>query len=270
MKKTFKSIGLAAAALTAMTGAANAGVLYAINNSNDTLVTFDTNSLAQTVVGSLGTNVSFGGAAYDPNSDTMYAIGGRNNNALYTVDRGTGAATLVGNHGISDLFGLAYDSLNDVLYATQFSRGSGLYSLDTSTGAATTINGAMANEIGGLAYNSLTDQLIGIEDGAGDLYDLNRANGAQTLLFNGSFVNDSGLAYDPDMNLYWDIDYSGNLYSYDPTNGYARTTHLTGLGSFDGLTYLYSRGPVDTPAPAPLALLGLGLMGFGLMRKRRT
>ncbi len=60
----------------------------------------------------------------------------------------------------------------------------------------------------------------------------------RTLLFNGHAVNDSGLTYDPDKNLFWDIDFSGNLFSYDPTNAFARTTHLTGLGSHDGLAYL--------------------------------
>ena len=271
MKKLMTSVGFAAAiSMTAFSATANAGVLYAIDNRADTLVTFDTNTLAQNTVGSLGTNVSFGGAAYDSNSNTLYLIGGRGNNALYTVNRNTGAASLVGNHGINDLFGLAYDSQNNVLYGTQFAGGSGLYSLNTSTGAATTINGAMSNQIGGLAYNSLTDQLIGIRDGAGDLFNINRADGSQTLLGNGGNLNDSGLTYDPDLNLYWDIDYNGDLFSYDPTNGFARTTHLTGLGQFDGLTYIYNTSPVDTPEPAPLALLGLGLLGMGLMRKRKA
>jgi len=274
VKKYLLSIGaVTAIILSGAVSTANAGLLYAINNTNNTLVTFDTNTLAQNVVGSLGTNISFGGAAYDPNSDTMYLIDGRGaNNSLFTVNRTTGAASLVGSHGVNDLFGLAYDSMNNVLYGSQFSGGRGLYSLDTGTGAATVINSAMGVGIGGLAYNSLTDQLIGIRDGSGDLYDINRTTGGQSLLFNGASVNDSGLTYDPDLNLYWDIDFNGNLFSYDPNNGFARTTHLSGLGSFDGLTYLTTAINTSTnvPEPAPLALLGFGLLGLGFMRRRKA
>lgn len=223
---------------------ATPGLLYVVRETDDVLRRLNPNDMTFTDVGPLGVTFEFGGLAYNAISDTLYMIDGRGAESLYTVDRNTGAATLVGAHGVTDLFGLAYDSRNEVLYATQFSGGTGFYSLDTATGAATLI-GYMGPEIGGLSYNAKTDQLVGIEDGAGDLYEIDRATGAATLLYDGDFTNDSGLAYDPDRNLYWDIDWNGNLYSYDPDYGYIRLRHLSGLGAHDGAAYV--------PAPSGFA-----------------
>ncbi len=52
----------------------------------------------------------------------MYWSAGRDNNNLYTINLLTGAATLVGTHGIGDMFALGYDGSN--LYG-QSSVGSG-------------------------------------------------------------------------------------------------------------------------------------------------
>ncbi len=184
---------------------------------------------------------------------------GTDRNGLYTVDTGTGAATLVGDHGINDLFSVAWDSTTDTLYAAQFLGGSGLYTLDQGNGSATTIDPGMDRGIGGLMYDASRDMLVGSSDGAGDLYDIDRGTGAQTLLFDGPFVNDSGLVHDTVHDLYWGIDWSGNLFHYDPNNGYARTDVMTGLASHDGLAYI--------PAPGSLAVLGLG--GLVATRRRR-
>jgi hypothetical protein len=225
------------AGVISCTSNVQAGTLYAVRESDDTLVNIDTDTFAYTVIGPLGVSFEFGGLTYDPNSQTLYMIGGRGNNNLYTVNRTTGQATLVGSHGMNDLFGLAFDSTNNVLYATQFAGGTNFYSLNTSNGASTLI-GNMGIGIGGLAYNSATATLIGVNDGSGALYSINRTNATITLVSNGSGNNDSGLEYDPDKNLYWDIDWSGYLRSYDIDNSFAVTIHLSSLGSHDGLAYV--------------------------------
>ena len=170
------------AGVISCTSNVQAGTLYAVRESDDTLVSIDTDTLAYTVIGPLGVSFEFGGLTYDPNSQILYMIGGRGNNNLYTVNRTTGQATLVGSHGINDLFGLAFDSTNNVLYATQFAGGSNLYSLNTSSGASTFI-GNMGIGMGGLAYNSATDTLIGVNDGSGVLYSINRTNARVILSF---------------------------------------------------------------------------------------
>ena len=244
---------------------AHAGLLYAVQDNTDTLISIDTDTLITTEIGSLGVSFNFGGMAYDPNSDTLYMTDGMLGSNLYTVNRTSGQATLIGNHGVKDLFGLAFDSTNNVLYGSQFASGKGFYSLDTTSGSTTTIKDPMDSGFGGLAYDSNRDMLVGILDGSGALYDIDRATGIQTYLTDAP-TNNSGLAYDSDNDLFWDIDWSGNLYSYDPKNNYSQTTILTGLGAHDGLAYVSS-----VPVPAAVWLFGSGLIGLvSIMRRRKV
>lgn len=257
------AFGLVAATL--WVSSVQAGTLYSIRDSDNSLVSIDTDTLAYTVIGETGVSGDFGGLAYDGASDTLYWIPGRGNDSLYSVNRSSGAATLIGSHGVNDLFGLEFLPGTGGLYATQFSGGSGLYKLDTSNGSATVVNAAMNQQIGGLAYDSSRNVLVGIEDGGGALWSIDPGTGAQTLLFAGLTVNDSGLAYDPDIDRLWDIDWNGNLFRYDPTDGYQRTQLLSGLGAHDGLAYV---GAV--PEPETLSLFAAGLAFLAAIRHRRS
>ncbi len=216
---------------------ASSGVLYAVRETDNFLVSIDIDTLGMTEIGALTINFDFGGLAYDGNSGTLWMIGGRPRQDVFTVDMTTGAATWVGEHGVSDMFGLAFDTSTDTLYGVTFTGGGDLYELSQTDGSATLV-GSGFNRIGGLAYDSKVDRLVGIADGAGDLYEINRNTGAQTLIYPGPANNDSGLAYDGVNNYFWDIDWSGNLYYYDIDNGFDRTTVLSGLGQFDGLAWV--------------------------------
>lgn len=259
-KSVFQVLFVVLMASFAFSPGVQAGDLFALSQ-DDQLYTIDTNTLAATLIGPVGTNTDFGGLAYDANTATLYMIGGRNNNNLYTLNQTTGAATLIGNHDRHDLFGLAFDTRNNLLYGTHLYGGFELVTLNTLTGAATVV-GNMGAGIGGLAYDSNRDQLVGVNDGPGDLYGINRATAATTLLLSGGFVNDSGLAYDPDLDLFWDVDHDGKLITYDPNNGYARADLLSGLPSITGLAY-----KAVVPEPVSLLLASFALLSISGRRR---
>jgi hypothetical protein len=267
--RNFSRVSVAAAALGLVLGApASAATLYAIDNGADTLVTIDSVTGVKTTIGSLGTNVSFGDLAW--NGTTLFMLGGRGNNALYSVNTTTGAATLIGTHGITDLFGLAYNPLNGTLYASRFSGGTGVYTLDAATGAATLLNAGPPG-IGGMTFNSNLGLLVGTQDGAGSFYSVDAATGVRTLLSNGDgFINDSDLVFDASSNSYFLGDFSGNLYRYDATT-YQRTAIAGGLGQIDGIALLGAVGNGAVPEPSTWALLILGFGAVGArMRRRKT
>ena len=89
------------------------GLTGANANLNDALVTIDLNTLEVTFVGPLGPNFPRGGAglAYDVANDVFYYgfASGAGSDTLYRVNPATGAATLVGNLGVTGFTtGLAF------------------------------------------------------------------------------------------------------------------------------------------------------------------
>jgi hypothetical protein len=237
--------------------AVDAGELYTIRTTDDMLRMLDTQTLQFTNIGQIGAPFDFGGLAWDSAHQTMYMVTGFADTNLYTVDITDGSTALVGSHGFDEMFGLAYDPTSDTLYSSRSTTGTGFYSLDRSDGSASFVGDPGVN-LDGLAYDSLRDMVVGALAGPGDLYDINRSDGSATLLYDGAFFNNCGLAYDPDTDLFWMIDWSGNLYTFDPANGYARTQVLGGLGSHDGLEFI--------PEPGTLLLLAVG--GLSIIRRR--
>jgi len=236
--------------------AAQAGTLYTIRTGDDMLRAIDTKTLQFTDIGPIGVPFDFGGLGWDSKNQKMYMVQGFAGTNLYTVNLNTGATAPVGNHTFRDMFGLAFDPTTDKLYSGRSTTGKGFYWLDRATAQATFIGDPGVN-LDGLAYDSKRDMVVGADAGPGDLYKIDRTNGSRTLLFDGPFFNNGGLAYDSEADLFWMIDWSGDLYSFDPNAGYARKQVLGGLGAYDGLEFI--------PEPGTLALLALGL---SLLRRR--
>jgi hypothetical protein len=88
-----------------------------------------------------------GSLEFVPSTQTMYfAHGG--NDTLYTIDRTTGATTVVGPFNVTGQVGvgLAYDPAYG-MYASNNSTNIGLYTLDLTTGAATLVSAWTGNPI---------------------------------------------------------------------------------------------------------------------------
>jgi hypothetical protein len=267
-------IGLAGLAGNAVRGQTVVGVA---NYNSSLLQAIDLTTLTVTNIGNFTNTFSYGDLAWDSRRNTLYMVDGwGGTKSLYTVNLTTGATTLVGVHGVTDMFGLAYDSANDTLYASSTAYSDGttkLFKLNLATGAATLVGSTVLAGtstyvgLGSLAYDSRRDMLVGIHDGNiyGELYQVDISTGALTLLATPGGNNNSGMTYDPINDRLLDADVSGYLYSYDIANGYARTTLLSGILAHDGLAFI-----TVVPEPGVAALLGLGLLLAGLMHLRRT
>ena len=101
-----------------------------------------------------GTSMSIGGLTVSMDgmdfnsSDVLYGIS-QNTAALYTIDQGTGAVSLVGDTGFNSstaLSGLTF-GMDDMLYAII---SDSLYSIDVSTGAASLIGATGFTNVSGL------------------------------------------------------------------------------------------------------------------------
>ena len=223
-----RTLTMLAALLAAPT--AMAGEIFVVNADADTLEVFDTSTLSLSAIGPLGVAFDFGDIAYDPVADVIWMIDGRPTSSLYRVDPATGAATLVGAHGITDLFGLELDPTTGILYGSGESP-SGLYRLDKGTGAAALVGDA-GTEADDLAWYPPTGELFGLGAGGGDVYAFSTVDGSTDLRFEGPFINNHGWAWDADTGRFWAFDWSGNVYSYgvDPWDQLLEASGLPAMG----------------------------------------
>jgi hypothetical protein len=95
---------------------------------------------------------AFGDCAFNPADATLYMVDGRSARGLYRINLTTGAATLVGIHGLNDVFALGYHPPTNHLYAID---GNGdLFTLSTATGAATRVGPTFLLSAEGLAFDA--------------------------------------------------------------------------------------------------------------------
>jgi hypothetical protein len=249
------AIGASATTAYMVTGTDQFGTINLSTGTFSSLGTTEAGSTAEPMVG-LGET---GGV--------LYGAGGANDDTLYSINTANGALTSLGASATIEY--TAFGSTLTGLYAV--STTGNLYSVNPANGATTEIGSTTLTNGGTLTLSTGSSTLYFAEfaSGAYNLYTLSTSTGAAALV---------GTTSTPIGALMWDgvsVLYGGQD-SPDPlkvdtlsiVNGAVTTgPALTGTASnMDGFAPILTG--TGTPEPGTWGLLGVGMVGLGLVRRR--
>jgi hypothetical protein len=164
------------------------GNLYGISNGyNDgTLVQIDKTTGLAVAVG-VGTGIQNLMALAFASDGTLYA-GSWSSNSLYTINKNTGAATVVGSLGFNGIMDLDFDSQGN-LYALSDS----LYQINMATGHGTLVTHLANTCLMGMAIDQ-DDHFLATDycSNSTPLYQINTADGSLTSLGNTGIAQSMG------------------------------------------------------------------------------
>ena len=198
----------------------HARTLYAINDTTQHLERIDPTTFAVTDIGPLGVPYAFGDCMFNPADQTLYMVDGRGNFGLYRVNLTTGAASLVGLHGVSAMEAIAYHPPTNKVYSIAIDAPTNFYALSTTTGAATAI-GPVAGRFQAMAWDSTRNMMVAF-DGV-TLFSVDVTTGGMTAIANPTAVVDYGMTYDESIDRYWVVDFNNQILQLDPNAGFATT-----------------------------------------------
>jgi hypothetical protein len=280
MRKLFTLLAAAIFTLAANTSMA-APVLYGLGNTDigtarnaSNLYTIDTATGAASFVGVTGANLR----GLTINQFTGRAYASATAGGLFEVNLGTGAAALVG--GTQAFSEMAFDGAGNLYgYGRRNEPNAyNFYSIDHNTGASTLLNASALNPgnhaLFGISYSIADDAMYLYQkwfDGSGGegLSTIDLTDGTATSIVTGGphAGNRPRIAEDDSGNLYaMDPSTITNLYTVDKTTGDTTAVGSTGVG-INSMSFANS---VAVPEPGAMALFGLGLVGLGFARRRRS
>ncbi|MEK7321768.1 MAG: Calx-beta domain-containing protein [Pseudomonadota bacterium] len=215
----------------------NANNLYAISAGELLKINFYTGT-----VNVVGPTPISKGMAFSSNSGLIY---GSDGTTLYSYDTSLNVTTEIGDFagGYTDVQGLAFDIQSGTLYGSDVTTNS-LLVIDISSacagnntcGTATFINtfsGVASPPV--LAFNADNFTLYGVSTGTGNLYTIDTASGAATLVGALGYGGVTALTYDMSSNTLYGFDTgTRQLLVIDEGSGAGEDYRLTGLGDNAG------------------------------------
>jgi hypothetical protein len=295
---TLRRATLAAATLVIATQA-SAITIYAPDNLGttnvgsvgDRIIRFDSANPLGTVVtlgsaGAAAANRGLSGMDFS-GSNVLYAVSGFNSDGsafagsqLFTINTTNGAATLVGNTGLTAANALTDLSWNPVTGQMQAIAGNGnFYTLNLTNGAATFV-GTVTGITGGLDIGLSTNSL-----GVNHVHDL-VSDRMYTLAGLVATPMSATIGIDTNFSQGMTMNWAGNnewflgSISNNPVfasqvrlmnNATGGTTSVLGTWPNNGVSGLpqYETGDLAIPVPEPTSLALVGGAVLGLLRRRR-
>jgi hypothetical protein len=263
------AVGLAAACSIR----ANAEIVYGVSDQLDELVSFDSASPGTLLSANSITGMQSGEEmrGIDWINGTLYGLG--NQSHLYTINPLTGAATMVGSGAFSPILNgidFGFNAGPSQLYVSS-DLGQNL-TINPLTAVATAGPAYTGASIDAMAYDYFGGGFYGISADTHDLYSMNPATGATSLIgpTGVNFVDRIGFDISPASD---DAFFSGTV---DGQTEFFRVDLATGaldligdVGTPGELTSgLDSIAVVPEPTTAALSAIAGGLMLFFLRRKK--
>ncbi|MBM3584047.1 MAG: PEP-CTERM sorting domain-containing protein [Alphaproteobacteria bacterium] len=266
MRRSF-AIALAGVALVAAS-AAQAGPLLFVHDADNTLGTVDVATGDVTIIGTMNMvgDEAITDIAFDPDGN-LFSVSFDN---FYSINKNTGAATLIGAHGVSGPNALVFRS-DGTIFTAGF-RDTNLSTIDVNTGVATTAFDMGFGSAGDLAFHDgkfyLAARIIGADN---ELVEIDLDAPSATSI--GSFGFDAvfGLATGSDGIILYGLA-GTDVFKVDTLTGAGfDPVDYAGQGMTDsfGTSFFTEAGAtIGVPEPATVTLVGLGLFGVAWRARR--